>query len=168
MNHHTKMGLTIFITVSLFLIALIFELFFHRGKRFLAVLICSTMALVMILTINYAVGRDDGRYANSVLKPWFDQLKSRNGLCCSDADGWALSGVDWESRSGKYRVRIPKTRWLPTKEQREPPPEVELVWFDVPDDAVITEPNRAGRAMVWPAYGYWGIKIVCFMPGPMT
>jgi hypothetical protein len=27
-----------------------------------------------------AMGRDlDGRYANSPLKPWFDQLKSRNG-----------------------------------------------------------------------------------------
>jgi hypothetical protein len=23
-------------------------------------------------------------------------------------------------------------------------------WIDVPDDAVINEPNRAGRTMVWP------------------
>jgi len=31
-----------------------------------------------------AMGRDlDGRYANSPLKPWFDQLKSQNGACCS-------------------------------------------------------------------------------------
>jgi len=31
-----------------------------------------------------APARDlDGRYANSPLKPWFDQLKSGKGLCCS-------------------------------------------------------------------------------------
>ncbi|MBH5403031.1 hypothetical protein HZZ13_35335 [Bradyrhizobium sp. CNPSo 4010] len=25
-------------------------------------------------------------------------------------------------------------------------------WVEVPDDSVITEPNRAGRTMVWPYY----------------
>ena len=38
-----------------------------------------------------AMGRDlDGHYANSPLKPWFDQLKSRNGACCSNADGYVV------------------------------------------------------------------------------
>ena len=41
-------------------------------------------------------------------------------------------------------------------------------WIDVPDDAVITEPNRAGRTMVWPFKGSLGIAIRCFMPGSMT
>jgi hypothetical protein len=35
---------------------------------------------------------------------------------------------------GHYRVRI----------QRQ--------WWDVPEQAVIKEPNRAGRTMVWPVY----------------
>jgi hypothetical protein len=26
-------------------------------------------------------------------------------------------------------------------------------WHDVPDDAVITVPNRAGKTMVWPMWG---------------
>jgi hypothetical protein len=30
-----------------------------------------------------ALVRDDGRYANSPLKSWFDRLASGNGLCCS-------------------------------------------------------------------------------------
>ena len=41
-------------------------------------------------------------------------------------------------------------------------------WIDVPDDAVITEPNRAGRTMVWPIKGALGTTIRCFMPGSMT
>src|SRR5712675_2142964 len=36
----------------------------------------------------------------------FDKLASGRGLCCSDADGTALSDVDWESKDGHYRVRL--------------------------------------------------------------
>src|SRR5947207_6950424 len=71
--------------------------------------------------------RDDGRYSQSPLKPWFDSLKSGKGPCCSDADGFAVSDPDWESRNGHYVVRIDNE------------------WIDVPDDAVIKEPNRVGR-----------------------
>jgi hypothetical protein len=38
-------------------------------------------------------------------------------------------------------------------------------WIDVPDDAVINEPNRAGRTMV--CRGRWALNH-CFMPGSMT
>jgi hypothetical protein len=104
-----------------------------------------------------AAARDlDGRYANSPLKQWFDSLRSGKGPCCSDADGTALSDVDWEAKDGHYRVRI------------------EGQWWDVPDEAVIKEPNRAGRTMVWPIF-YYGVtnspsrvEIRCFMPGTMT
>ena len=112
------------------------------------------------LTIGFAVllsaashlghARDDGRYAGSPLKPWFDSLKSGKGPCCSDADGSAVSDVDWESKDGHYRVRL------------------DGEWIDVPEDAVITEPNRVGRTMVWPLRGYLGTSIRCFMPGSMT
>lgn len=39
---------------------------------------------------------------------------------------------------------------------------------DVPEEAVISEPNRVGRTMVWPIYGHMGVAIRCFMPGSMT
>jgi len=94
--------------------------------------------------------RDDGRYSLSPLKPWFDSLRSGKRPCCSDADGFALSDPDWESKSGRYRVRVDNE------------------WVDVPDDAVIKEPNRAGRTMVWPIKGSLGTSIRCFMSGSMT
>jgi hypothetical protein len=97
-----------------------------------------------------AVARDDGRYADSPLKSWFDSLRSAKGLCCSDADGSVVSDVDWESKDGHYRVRL------------------DGQWIDVPDDAVITVPNLAGRTMVWPLKGASGISIRCFLPGSMT
>ena|SRR5829696_7309403 len=111
---------------------------------------CSAVIALTVAAIATATARDDGRYANSPLKPWFDALKSGKGLCCSDADGFALSDPDWESKDGHYRVRL------------------EGEWIVVPDDAVITEPNRAGRTMVWPIKGSLGTSIRCFMPGSMT
>lgn len=136
--------------------------------------IIAAWVVVVILWLAWSVDkaastRDlDGRYANSRLKPWFDILKSGKGPCCSDADGWALADVDWESRGDKYRVRVPRHQFLPSKDQPTPPAGIEMVWVDVEDDAVIKEPNRAGRTMVWPIWGYGGLTIRCFMPGPMT
>jgi hypothetical protein len=107
-------------------------------------------AALAALLFGSALARDDGRYANSPLKSWFDSLRSGKGPCCSDADGVAVADPDWESKEGHYRVRL------------------DGEWIMVPDDAVITEPNRAGRTMVWPVRGTQGISIRCFMPGSMT
>ena len=90
------------------------------------------------------------------LNSWFDHLASGYGPCCSNADGTALSDVDWQSKDGHYRVRL------------------DGQWIDVPDDAVVTVPNLVGRTMVWPmppGYDYEANvpspKIRCFMPGSM-
>ena len=122
-----------------------------------------TFLLIVLfgLTPLTAMGRDlDGRYANSPLKPWFDQLKSGNGACCSNADGYVVEDTDWEAKNGHYRVRVPQY-----------PDSKVMVWIDVPDSSVITEPNKAGLTMVWPVYledeGPY-IWIRCFMPGSMT
>ena len=120
----------------------------RRGSRTTLRIVCAALLLALVSQFSHA--RDDGQYANSPLKPWFDSLKSGKGPCCSDADGYAVADPDWESKSGHYRVRI------------------EGEWVDVPDDAVITEPNRAGRTMVWPIKGWGGLTIRCFMPGSMT
>lgn len=108
------------------------------------------LATLAVVLIDAAAARDDGRYANSPLKGWFDSLKSARGPCCSDADGFAVSDPDWDTQDGRYRVRI------------------EGNWIVVPEDAVITEPNRYGRTMVWPIKGSLGTTIRCFMPGTMT
>ena len=54
--------------------------------------------------------RDDGRFANSPLKPWFDRLASGKGLCCSFADGFSVQDVDWDTQDGHYRVRISRPK----------------------------------------------------------
>ena len=92
---------------------------------------------------------DDGRFANSPLKTWFDQLASGKGLCCSFADGVSVQDVDWDTTNdGRYRVRLNGQ------------------WLVVPDAALVTEPNRFGPAVVWPYQDMNGAtQIRCFIPG---
>jgi hypothetical protein len=121
------------------------------NNRYPGPMIGVALALMLLAwMITPAEARDDGRYAGSPLKGWFDQLKSGKGLCCSDSDGFAVQDPDWDSKDGHYRVRLGGK------------------WIDVPDEAVIREPNRAGMTMVWPINAYEGTTIRCFMPGSMT
>jgi hypothetical protein len=48
-----------------------------------------------------------------------------------------------EPKDGHYRDRVPKQSAC-----------TEMFWVDVPDDAIITEPIKAGPTMVWPHYPY--------------
>jgi hypothetical protein len=123
-----------------------------RTRRLKALATIASAMLLVASASHLGHARDRGQYANSSpeLKTWFEGLKSGKGPCCSDADGTAVSDVDWESGNGHYRVRL------------------DGQWVDVPDEAVITEPNRIGRTMVWPLRGYLGLTIRCFMPGSMT
>lgn len=111
---------------------------------------CAALLMALVSPLGHA--RDRGQFANSTpeMKAWFDGLRSGKGPCCSDADGTAVSDVDWETHEGHYRVRL------------------DGQWVDVPDEAVITEPNRIGRTMVWPIRGYLGVTVRCFLPGSMT
>jgi hypothetical protein len=126
--------------------------------RFCGKLALAGATIIGVLIFAHRMGwaRDlEHKYADSELKSWFDGLKSAKGPCCSNADGTALSDVDWDAKDGHYRVRI------------------EGQWIDVPDDAVIKEPNKVGRTMVWPIYyrslgALMRIEIRCFMPGSMT
>jgi hypothetical protein len=124
--------------------------FLRRASLFALGAILACIGSFVLVTMN-AQARDDGRYANSLLKAWFDSLHSKSGgACCSNADGLALSDVDWDTKDGHYRVRL------------------DGAWIDVPADAVITEPNRAGRTMVWSYYVQGRPTIRCFLPGTMT
>jgi hypothetical protein len=119
------------------------------------------LIVLLALVAVPSLARDRGQYAGSPpeLRAWFESLSSGKGPCCSVADGRTIADADWISNRGHYRVRVP----------RRNDDNSELVWVDVPDDAVITEPNRAGRTIVWPLWvvGY-GVSIRCFMPGAMT
>jgi hypothetical protein len=105
----------------------------------------------LFLSMHFAYARDDGRYANAPLKSWFDQLASGKGLCCSFADGTQIDDVDWDTRDGRYRVRLNGE------------------WIVVPESALVQEPNRFGPAVVWPYLDADGAtQIRCFLPGAGT
>jgi hypothetical protein len=110
----------------------------------------AALLLGLMMLATPAPGRDDGRYANSPLKQWFESLQSEFGQCCTNADAYIVSDPDWESDRGHYRVRI------------------DGEWVVVPDGAVITQPNRAGRTMVWKHYIDGHPRVRCFIPGSMT
>ena len=67
-----------------------------------------SLLLLLVLTVPAmpALGRDDGRYADSPLKSWFETLRDEFGQCCTVADGYIVSDPDWESDRGHYRVRL--------------------------------------------------------------
>ncbi len=130
--------------------------------------ICVLLLVLSSLPVN---ARDDGRYANSPLKPWFNGLKDKQGgSCCSNSDGVKLEDIDWDSDgtedafNSNYRVKVTKG-W---------PPEMQSYigqWIPVPKGALLEQPNRAGVAIVWPfisSYGKGQLKIRCFIPGALT
>lgn len=118
---------------------------------------CAYLSLLVLLSSPVTLGtlllaRDASRFASTDpdTKAWFDSLSSGRGPCCSDADGYALSDVDWRNDGGHYQVLI------------------DGAWLEVPDEAVVKVPNRVGRTMVWPIRFPDHVYIRCFMPGVMT
>ena len=127
-------------------------------SRFLKIhygIIISFLILFFILSfVRFGHARDGDNHGNvGDLKPWFDQLASQKGLCCSFADGITVKGVDWDTGgpNNGYRVRL------------------DGQWVNVPESALIKEPNRFGDAVVWPYRDADGTtQIRCFMPGAGT
>lgn len=107
------------------------------------------VALAFTFVVTGAFPRDlDGRYANSPDHEWVKSLHSPRGAwCCDLADGHTVLDADWQSKDGHYQVRL------------------EGGWVDVPEDAVIGEPNKIGQTIVW-MYRVNGEPVVtCFLPG---
>lgn len=90
--------------------------------------------------------------AHPELDGWFMRLQSKGKVsCCEGSEVTRIEDADWDSKDGHYRVRL------------------EGEWVDVPDEAVIEEPNKAGQTLVWP----WRVNgkldhVRCFLPGSMT
>lgn len=121
----------------------------HKG---LLATLSLTIAVLLGLLTGYAFAHDSKR---ADLTDWFMSLRNkRNVPCCDGSDATKLSDVDWDSTiDGKhFRVRINGH------------------WVQVPDDSVLTEPNKDGPAMVW-IYPKGADPIanpdfiLCFMPG---
>lgn len=114
--------------------------------------LASFLAMVFVL-ISAAIARDNGQYGDvpQHTRDWIRTLKTPltpNSTCCDIADG--NRDILWKSEGGNYRVQVAG------------------VWLPVPPEAVITEPNRLGYAVVWTRPGDRGEQVVkCFIPGAM-
>lgn len=128
------------------------------GRYFLSVMLAGLVAIVILVGLMVKARAHDHEHPE--LDDWYLSLKSKEGHPCCEGpgkDATHLSEIDWDTKDGHYRVRI------------------EGRWFVVPDEAVITEPNRDGRAIVWgypmTSYGEDGSRhmidynIRCFTPG---
>lgn len=115
------------------------------------VLLVGTVTIAIVVILFLAVRASAHDHNHPELNAWFMGLHSGKGACCDGSDAMSIDDPDWQNDSGHYRVRL------------------EGEWVDVPDDAVITEPNKVGHALVWPYRRDGKLnQIRCFMPGPMT
>src|SRR5208282_2776033 len=80
------------------------------------------------------------------LNTWFNELASGKGLCCSFAEGKKVEDVDWDSGGPMNCVMVG------TEQQCHSTYRVYLngKWINVPDNALVTVPNKYGQAVVWP------------------
>lgn len=108
-----------------------------------------------LLFVSAAFARDGGQFSGSPLKSWFDQLASGKGLCCSFADGVAIEDVDWGTEQVTLAGESIITYWVMLNGHK----------IVVPPEAVVTEPNKFGQAVVWPYQDGDVTKIRCFIPG---
>lgn len=119
----------------------------------LSLIIIITAIILFLGFYNPAHGRDaDGRYAQSPLKQWFNSLKNKNGVgCCDTSDGKRVEDADWGIENDSYWVMVDGQKLV------------------VPPEALLTQKNRAGVAIVWPMSDQDGKTIVrCFIPGTLT
>jgi hypothetical protein len=66
------------------------------------------------------------------LDDWYRGLQSSGaGHCCDKSEAKQLDGSDWDMKDGHYRVRFKGD------------------WLDVPDNALVKQPNLVGPALVW-------------------
>jgi len=124
----------------------------QRLKDAVFIAVCTLLVLAFVIAfLVIAHARDfDGHYAQQDPKmhAWFNGLASGKGLCCSIADGRTLSDPDWGTHDDHYWVIVDGARYA------------------VSADALITEPNKFGEAVVWPYVDADGkTQIRCFMPG---
>ena len=123
----------------------------------IAVMVLAITLLALGCLFEPVIAHDHNR---EYLNGWFSGLHAgkdgKGAWCCdgSDLDTGKAKHVateDWDVKDGHYRVRL------------------DGQWIDVPDDAVIHQPNLYGETLVWPVYvSGLSISIRCFLPGPMT
>lgn len=122
--------------------------------KIVATLIAAAAVLVALLWGIAALAHThDWAQLTPQQRQWFREQTQPNTkqLCCSEPDvGSDAEIVEEDIREGKYWIRSPKTHG---------------VWVKVPDHAVLTEPNKFGRPVVWWRWQDGNPVAFCFAPG---
>jgi hypothetical protein len=119
--------------------------------------------LLTFIAIGTAANRGQYGKPDPKIRAWFNTLSSRRSInCCATSDGVVLLDVDW-GRQNKANSHY----WVNLHGNK----------FDVPDEALVTQENKLGVAIVW-TYVFFEVKdldgniihpgqlrIRCFMPG---
>lgn len=113
------------------------------------IIVLATAVVLLIIAYHSTVHAHD--HARPDLDGWYSQLRSGLGPCCGgpQIDATTVDDIDWKIVGERYAVRL------------------EGEWQDVPPLAVVKEPNRAGRALVWTYRDNGDLRVRCFMPGTL-
>jgi len=127
-----------------------------------------SLTLLMVMVSANVLAHD---HLHPELNQWFHDLHSKGGQwCCDGSEALHLSDVDWATQNyptSHFKVKIPKDAESYYRALIEGK-EVETIWVNVPDDAVIEGQNKDGTTLVWPTYGTIGATVRCFFPGPLA
>lgn len=114
----------------------------------LALAVASMLAIIILFFLMPIGSLRAHDHNHPEMEGWFRSLHSKGGAWCCNGDD--AEEAEWDTSGGKYRVRI------------------EGQWLDVPDDAVVEGPNRAGVAKVWAWHMMGQPAVRCFLPGSLT
>lgn len=119
------------------------------------------LCLTLVASIAHSREQFPGQYAqvDPAIKKWFNEQKipGTERLCCSEADGVY---AEEDIRGTHYWARFVAKQY----NEGAPPVEISSGWMQVPDEAVIHDPNRHGAPVVW--WGWQnGLFIRCYAPG---
>lgn len=141
---------------------------------YLIVMCMLAIALMWTMTLPASYGHDA---MHPELNPWFAKLRSKSSPCCDGSDALHLRDVEWTTqnkRESHFRVLVPKTAGLyRAASNGQDMKKGDTEWIDVPDDALVTDPNLDHSTLVWVWYSS-GFQMTdephirCFMPGAMT
>lgn len=118
----------------------------ERRTLLLATIVVLGLVLLMLLLPHKSYAHD----RNSPLHDWFEGLHNQiNGNCCAEADGRPVDDDAWTIQGRHYAVKI------------------DGHWEIIPDDKLVTESNKFGKAVLWMVHTDGKPVVRCFLPGQL-
>lgn len=141
------------------------------GSRYSVATLLLLASVVVVSVVAEARWRPEYAQLDEATRRWFNEqmVPGTSSRCCSTADG---EFAEEEIRDGHYWARFTANvqHWSSNSTQYETE-KVESGWIEVPEHAVIAEPNRRGVPVVWwimrgaDQDGKPRLSIRCYAPG---